>query len=344
MATNRRVVIARKGGPDALELRDEPLDPPKAGEVQVRIRMSGVAFGDILKREGFVPKQPRPPYTPGYDLLGVVEVPGDSGFRVGQRVAAFWGNGGHARRANVPAKLLVPVPDAVNDEDACALILNGITAYQMLHRVARIKTGERALVHGAAGGVGTVLLELARLAGVSCFGTASKGKHDVVRGYGAVPIDYRSEDFVARIKGEGGVDAVFDPIGGDHLKKSHAVLKKGGRLVCFGISSTFWSSTQGPAEVAVGRYKQLLKTFPLIGFYKLLPDGRSASFYGIGESKVSRGGTIQEDLARIFAWRAEGKLGAPLIGARFPLEKARDAHALMGSGGTTGKILLMHGD
>lgn len=344
MADNRRIVITRRGGPDSLKLVRDPIEAPRSGEVQVRVRCSGVAFGDLLKREGILPKQPRLPFTPGYDLMGVVEVPGDSAFRVGQRVAAFVGNGGHALRVNVPARLLVPVPDAVPDEEACALVLNGVTAYQLLHRMARVRAGERVLVHGAAGGVGTLLLQLGRLAGVHCVGTASAAKHELVRRLGGEPIDYRSEDFVARLSGpSAAVDVALDPIGGAHLRRSHAVLKKGGRLVCYGVSSSFWSSTRGPAAASAGRYRELLRTFALLAFYRAIPDGRTAEFYGIGESKVSRGGTIQADLARLLAWRAEGRLGAPLVGARFPLERAGDAHFLLGEGGVAGKILLVHG-
>jgi NADPH2:quinone reductase len=122
------------------------------------------------------------------------------------------------------------------------------------------------------------------------------------------------------------------------------VLRKGGRLVCYGVSSAYWSGDQGPAGRTTGKFAALLKTFPLLGWYKVVPDGRTASFYGIGESKVCRGGTIQDDLARVLAWRAEGKLGAPVIGAKFPLERASEAHQLLGAGGTSGKILLVHGD
>ncbi len=329
----RRVIITRHGGPEVLQLVEDELPEPGPGEVQVRVLASGVAYGDVLKRCGLVPGQPRLPYTPGYDLVGTVERLGTGveRLREGDRIAAFVGNGGNAERANIAASRAVPVPPGVDPAEALCLVLNYVTARQMMERVARLRAGERILVHGAAGGVGTAFLELVRLQGIGAYGTASRGKHAVVERLGGVPIDYRSEDFVERVlalTGDG-VDAVFDPIGGRHLARSHRVLRRGGRLVSYGISSAL---SEGKSRIFL--------TFALLGLYKLLPDGRSAHFYGIGATKGSTSRTIREDLETLVALLAERKI-APVIGARVPLEEARRAHDMVERAEVAGKVVLV---
>ncbi len=327
---NRRVVITRPGGPEARALVEDELADPGPGEVQVRVLASGVAYGDVMKRRGLVPRQPPPPFTPGYDLVGAVERsgPGAGRFRAGERVAALVMNGANAERANVPERLLVPVPPGVGDAQALACVLNYVTAWQMLHRVARVIPGERILVHGAAGGVGTALLDLARAEGVEALGTASRGKHAVVLRLGGVPIDYRSEDFAAAVRARGGADAAFDPIGGSHLPASRRALRRGGRLVAYGASSA----------LAGGRL-ELLRTFLLVALYKLLP-GRRAALFGIGSTRGSDPATIREDLARLLALLAEGKI-EPVVAARLPLAEAARAHAMVERAEAAGKVVLV---
>ena len=330
---NRRVVIARTGGPEALELVEDDLPDPGPGEVQVRVLASGVAFGDVMKRRGLVPGMPHHPYTPGYDLVGVVEKVGARAgrWREGDRVAAFVVNGANAERANVDADLPVAVPEGPGDAEAVCTVLNYVTAWQMLHRVAGVRRGERALVHGAAGGVGQALLDLARLEGVATFGTASRGKHDLLRRFGATPIDYRSEDFVDRVRAlsPGGVDAAFDPVGGRHLLRSARAVRRRGTLVCYGAS----------AALAGGRSEVLL-TLLLFGLAKLRPLGPKARFYGISTSAGSTRETIRADLAKLLALLADGRL-EPVVGARLPLAEAARAHELLENARVTGKVVLV---
>jgi NADPH:quinone reductase-like Zn-dependent oxidoreductase len=330
---NRRVVITRHGGPEVLQVVEDELREPGPGEVQLRVLASGVAFGDVMKRLGFVPRQPPLPYTPGYDLVGVVERTGAGAgrFRPGDRVAGLVGNGANAERANVPERRLVAVPPGVDAAEALCCVLNYVTAWQMLHRVARVAPGERILVHGAAGGVGTALLQLGRLAGLEQYGTASLRKHAVVAALGAHPIDYRSEDFVKAVRklGPGGVDVVFDPVGGSHLSRSHRVLRRAGRLVAYGVSAA-----------ASGEKRQILLTFLLLGLYKLLPDGRRIRLFGIGATGGSGEATIAEDLTRLLALLAERKI-APVVGARLPLEEAARAHRMLDCAEVAGKIVLV---
>jgi NADPH:quinone reductase-like Zn-dependent oxidoreductase len=329
---NRRAVIRRVGGPEVIDLADEELGPPGPGMVQVRVLASGVAYGDVQKRRGFIPGM-RPPLTPGYDLAGEVEVcgPDVERFAAGDRVAAFVVNGGNAERVHVPARLLVPVPGGVESVEAVALVLDYVTAWQMLHRVARVGPGARVLVHGAGGGVGTALLELARLHGVVAFGTASPAKHDVVTRLGGIAIDYRREDFVevVRARTGAGVDAVFDGIGGANLARSRAALRPGGCLVAFGVTT----------EARVGR-RAIGATLLRLAAYRLFPSGRRVALYGIGRRRGADDPTIPEDLARVLALRAEGKL-APVIGAVLPLDEIGRAHAMKERAEVAGKIVLV---
>jgi len=330
----RRAVVSRRGGPEAMALVEDELAEPGPGEVGVRVLASGVAYGDVLKRRGLVPGTPRPPFTPGYDLVGVVERlgPGVSGLRPGDRVAALVVNGANAERVNLKADRAVPVPPGVDEAEALCLVLNYVTAWQMLHRVARVRPGERILVHGAAGGVGTALLELGRLAALEVYGTASAGKHDLVRRLGATPIDHRAEDFAARVMeltGGQGVDAVFDPVAGAQLLRSHRVLRRGGRLVCYGISSA----------LSVGRL-QLLLTLLLLPALMLLPDGRAARLYGIGATAGAGMEAVREDLRELLVLLAAGRLH-PVVAERIPLSEVARAHDLVEHGRVAGKVVLV---
>jgi NADPH:quinone reductase-like Zn-dependent oxidoreductase len=332
---NRRVVITRKGGPEALALVEDDLPDPGPGEVQVRVLASGVAFGDVLKRRGLVPGMPPHPYTPGYDLVGMVEKVGAGVHRLeeGDRVAALVMNGANAERANVAADLPVVVPPGPGDAEALCLVLNYVTAWQMLHRVAAVRHGQRVLVHGAAGGVGQALLQLARLEGATAYGTASKAKHGIIERLGATPIDYRSEDFVVRVRGlsGGGVDAAFDAVGGSHLFRSWRAVRPGGMLVSYGVSSGL-----------AGGMREILLTFLLAGLLKLRPFGPRVRFYGILTSDCSTAETIRADLAALLALLADGRL-EPLVAARLPLAEAAKAHDLVENARVAGKVVLVPG-
>ncbi len=238
----RRVIVARHGGTEVLEVVSERLPEPRPGEVRVRVLAAGVSYGDVLARIGAVPDAPKPPFTPGYDITAVTDKHGAgvSSPEVGQRVAALLDTGGgYTDFACLPADRLVPVPATVDAADSAAACLNYFVAHQMLHRVAQVQAGQSILVHGAAGGVGIALLQLAKRANVTVYGTASQSKHALVADLGAVPIDYRSEDFVARVRstGGGGVVAAFDAVGGSNFRHSYASLRPGGHLVAYGVSS-----------------------------------------------------------------------------------------------------------
>src|SRR5215471_17282046 len=170
-----RIIVTHYGGPDALRVVEEERPEPKKGEVRVRVLAAGVSLPDLLMREGVHPETPPLPFTPGWDLIGIVDRLGDgvSGIELGRIVGALPINGAYAEFVCLPQRELVPVPSGLDAAEAVSLILNYVTAYQMLHRSAKVKPGQRVLIHGAAGGVGSALLQLGRLAGLEMYGTCS---------------------------------------------------------------------------------------------------------------------------------------------------------------------------
>jgi NADPH2:quinone reductase len=310
---------------------------PGAGEVRVRVHAAGVGFPDVLMREGTYPGGPKPPFTPGYDLVGEVESTGAgvSGQQVGQRVAALTVYGAYADWICLPADRLVPVPDGLDAAEAVSLVLNYVTAYQLLHRAARVAPGERILVQGAAGGVGTAILQLGRLADLEVFGTASAKDLEVVASLGATPIDRRREDFVAVLRARGGADAVLDGIGGTTALRSLRALGRPGRLVLFGHHATLRGGRRTTGAV-VSFYAAGAATFAL----GALAPGRRVVTYQVAKEMQGHFGWFRQDLEHLFAVLADRKIH-PLIARRMPLAQAAEAQQMLGAGGVTGKLVLM---
>lgn len=330
----KRILITRHGGSEVLHLSEEEIPEPQAGEVRIKVLATSVAFTDILIREGLYPGLPKVPFSPGYEIIGIVDKLGleVSHVHLGQRVVALTITGGYSEFLCLPARELVPVPEPVESAEAVCLVLHYVTAYQLLHRIA-IKPYERILIHGAAGGVGTALLELGKLTNLEMYGTASQAKHEVVSRLGGVPIDYKHEDFRQRIRtltGDG-VDVVFDGIGGSHLLSSYQILSNKGRLISYGFSSAL-----------AGKYRtlQLGFNFFLLNLLQLLPDGRQATFYSIAKFKQQYPKQFQEDLTKLLDLLAAKQI-QPMISDRLPLEKAADAHKLLESAAVSGQLVLM---
>src|SRR6476619_8375914 len=237
-----RVVVDHYGGPEVLTVVEEDAPRPGYGEVRVRVLVAGVSFTDALIRAGTYLGGPKPPFTPGYELVGVVEKLGPrcSRLREGDRIGALTVWGANAERVCVPEKYAVEVPEDLDPAEVVSLVFPYMTAYQMLHRAAKVRRGERLLMHGAAGRVGTAVLELGALAGLRMVGTASARDRAAVERLGAAAIDYRNEDFLARVRelpGKG-VDVVLDGLGGALSLRSFRALRACGRLVIYGHSST----------------------------------------------------------------------------------------------------------
>jgi NADPH:quinone reductase-like Zn-dependent oxidoreductase len=324
-------LVSRNGGPEVLEIVEEAAPEPQAGEARVKMVAAGVAWGDILRRRGI--SAPLPPFIPGYDLVGVVERVGEgvTAVQEGQMVAALPVTGGYAETICLPEGELVAVPKGMNPAVAGSLVLNGITAYQILHRAGEARPGERLLVHGASGGVGTLMVQLARAHGLEVFGTASPGKHELVASLDATPIDYRREDFVEHLHSlaGGGMDIVADPIGGSSLRRSYRTLRRGGRLITYGVQAIF---AQGRAKV--------IGSIILASLMNLVPDRKSVRLYNVTRPKYSTPEWCRQDLSEIFELWAQGKV-KPIVADQIPLVEAAHAHELLENGSHVGKIVLI---
>jgi NADPH2:quinone reductase len=339
-----RIIVTHYGGPDALRVVEEECPEPKDGEVRVSVLAAGVSLPDIMAREGVHPETPRLPFTPGWDLVGVVDRlgAGVSGIAPGQIVAALPISGAYAEFVCLPHQELVPVPSGLDAAEAVSLILNYVTASQMLHRSAKVRPGQRVLIHGAAGGVGSALLQLGCLAGLEMYGTCSLRGAPAVADLGGIPIDYQHQDFVTEIHRRTceGVDVVFDPIGGPHIWHSRKALRLGGRVVVYGHTTSLRG--EGLASGRPGRHR--FRGMAIIGVYIagswLFPGRKRVVPYSIQWLKRLKPAWFRQDLIALFALLQQQKI-KPLIAQRFPLVEARHAQELLGNGGVTGKIVLV---
>ncbi|MFI5972597.1 medium chain dehydrogenase/reductase family protein [Streptomyces sp. NPDC051452] len=333
------VVLPGKVEPEGLRIRHGAIPAPGPGQVVVRVEATGVSFAEQQMRRGRYYDQPPFPFVPGYDLVGTVRTTGEGvapGLS-GTRVAALVKTGGWASHVIVDAADLVEVPDGVGAAEAETLVVNGITAWQMLHRTARVRPGQTILVHGANGGVGSVLVQLARAAGVKVIGTASSRHHDALRARGVVPVDYRTENVPARVRelAPGGVDAVFDHIGGASVVASWGLLAPGGTLVAYGSAST--RDDEGSKQWPV------LKLLGRVWLWNSLPNRRHAYFFNVWAGRaLSRNrfrARLRSDLAQVFEALQRGEVVAQ-IAASLPLTSAAEALRLAESGTVAGKVVL----
>ncbi|MFB2882104.1 medium chain dehydrogenase/reductase family protein [Floridanema aerugineum] len=333
---HKRVVITRHGGSQVLQVIEEEIPEPKSNEVRVKVLATSAAFTDVLVREGLYPGTPPVPFSPGYDIVGIVDKLGAevSNLELGQMVVAMTIFGGYTEFICLPATELIPVPSDINPLEAVCLPLTYITAYQMLHRIAKLEHGERILVHGAAGAVGMALLQLGKLAELQMYGTASSGKHEFVSSLGAIPIDYKKEDFGKKIReltGDG-VDVVFDGIGGNYLQRSYQIIRPGGRLINYGFSSALTAKK--------GRMFKLVSGLVILSVLGWIPDRKKATFYSISDYNKKHPGWFKEDLGKLLELLKENKI-KPNIAEIIPLIEAQRAHELLEKSAVTGKIVLI---
>jgi NADPH:quinone reductase-like Zn-dependent oxidoreductase len=327
----KSVIVTRKGSPEVLKIVENDLREPLAGEVRIKILATTVGRTDVGYRHGDLAFAPKIPFVPGYVILGVVDAAGEGVTNVarGDRVAALTGHGGYAEYIFLGKEHLVPVPTTLDPAETVTLILNYASAYQMLHRIAKVKAGDKVLIIGASGGVGTALLQLGKLANLRMYGTASPSKHCILTELGATLIDYHTQDFadVIRQAEPDGLDFVFDGVGGEYGKIGLEVLGKGGKLVEY-----------TPAPGGTG-------AIPLLGWLivvnlLMLPNRKSIKGYGISALYSTNKLPFMDDLPLLFNLLEEGKI-KPIIARRFPILEAAQANVLLESGQVTGNVVLL---
>jgi NADPH:quinone reductase-like Zn-dependent oxidoreductase len=336
----RAVWITRPGGPDALAVRETADPEPAPGQVRIRVSAAGLNFADVMAAQGLYPDAPKPPCVVGYEVAGVIDALGGrvEGFAVGQRVLAMTHFGGHADLVCVPADHVLAIPDAMSFEEAAAIPVNYVTAYHMLFRVAGVRPGERVLVHMAAGGVGTAVLQLCRTVDdLEVFGTASAAKHDVLRAEGcAHPIDYHATNYAAEVRrltrGEG-VDVVLDPLGGNDWRKGLKLLRPAGRLVAYGFANLASGQRRRPAHLAAQ-----VAGIPLLTPLQLMNHNRTVSGVNIGHM-WDQIAILREELQAVLALWDENKI-KPHLDMSYPFAQAADAHRRILQRKNIGKVLL----
>jgi NADPH:quinone reductase-like Zn-dependent oxidoreductase len=322
----KSISVTARGGPEVIKIVENELRPPKAGEARVKILASPVVQDDIAIRVGNRPWLEEPPYTPGYSILGIVDEFGNgiTNIRRGDRVVALTQFGGHAEYIYWDAEELVHVPPSLDPAEAVTLVLNYLVAFQTLHRVAQVKPGDKILIIGASGGCGTAYLQLGKLTELKMYGLASASKHSTLADYGAIPIDYHTQDFVEFIRRAepGGLDYVFNGMGEAYLKRGLAVLRRGGVMVHYG------------APQSKSEFLRFVVGYIL---YNLLPNGVNIQGYGTHRLVVD---LFEEDWNTLFNLLDDGKI-KPIIAAKYPLLEAANAYQLLESGQVTGNVVLL---
>ncbi len=329
---NRVVQIRQFGDADGLEMVDAPMPTAGRGEVRVRVLASAVEYTDVLIRRHLYPQTwlRRPPFVMGYGVVGEIDQLGDGlrGLQVGDRVADMTVVGSNAAYCSLRADQLTRVPAGVDAAEAASLILSWTTAYQLLHRAARVRPGQRVLVHGAAGAVGQALLTLGKLAGLELWGTARGAHAALIRELGAAPIDYQHQDFTRVVPG--GFDVVFDGIAEDGYRRSFAALKPGGLLCAYGYSA---------GVQARRRMVTMLMWIAQLYLWRWFPGGKRGRFYSVNVMRACHPAWFQEDLERLFRLLATHDI-QPRVAERISFEQVADAHRRLEVGGLQGKLVL----
>lgn len=321
----KAIRIHEIGDPEVMQLEEIETPAPKAGEVLIKVAAAGVNYADLAQRAGAYLTPTRTPMTPGLEIAGTVVALGEGVNSVaeGTRVAAFC-DGGYAEYAISQASMVIPIPPALDFTHAAAFPLQGITAYQLLQESAHIQSGESVLVHAAAGGVGTLAVQLAKLMGAgTVIGTASNTeKLDLVRRLGAdAAINYTQDDWVDQVKnvtGGNGADIILEMVGGTISEQSLHCLAPFGRMVVYGVASGQISQFSGP--------QLMYKNQAIIGYWLV--------------GQISRPDRIRMAIMSLMQYLLSDQLEI-IVGQTFPLEQAVEAHKAIAARRTTGKVVLL---
>ena len=333
-----RVVITKPGGPKVLDIQDISIPEPDSDEVCIAVHFAGINFADTLMRLGFYQPRPPFPFTPGYEVSGVVHSIGSNvkGLEIGQRVVGLMRTGGQATHVITDASRTLPIPDELSLEAAASMPVTYITAHHMLHHLGNLKPTDSVLIHGGGGGVGTAALQLCQWAGIrNVWSTASAAKAEIIQSYGATAIDRHQEDFtqIIREATDGkGVDHILDPIGGEHLKRSISVLAQGGKLYTYGMSSAAPSSKR-----SLWKAFKALRSRPR--FDPMLMMSRNQGVFGVHMGTWNDEAVMQEQMENIIKGMKEGAL-TPIIDSIYDAKDVALAHQHIHDGKNIGKVLL----
>jgi NADPH:quinone reductase-like Zn-dependent oxidoreductase len=340
----RAMVVKRYGNPDVLEMREMPDPQPKNGEILIRVRAVGVNFADLMQRMGIYPGVPKPPFVPGFEVAGVVEKVTDAGrdwegepLRAGDAVCAITQYDAYSEWVAVHARQVYRLPAGMPFDEAAALPVNYLTAYHAMFAMGNLQSGDRILVHGAAGGVGIAAVQLARARGLEVFGTAGPSKQDYLRKIGVDhPIDYEKSDFVEVVRkfSPDGIEMAMDAIGGKSFAKSYQCLGPTGRLVVYGLSAAAGPDGKKSAVRGLGALLQMPRFNPL----KLMADNTAVIGISLGKMP-SRAALMRSELEEVFKMYQGGKI-KPVIGKSFPLGDAAAAHKYIHARKNIGKVIL----
>lgn len=335
-----RIVLPGLVDATGLKITTVPIPAPGTGQLLVQVEATGISYAEQAMRRGRYPGQPAFPFTPGYDLVGRVLAAGtdDDSHLIGRRVATMTKSGAWTGHAVVQARDSILVPDGISPEEAETVIVNGVTAWQMLHRAARVQPGQTILLFGANGGVGGILSQLAHHHGVRVIGASSPRHHDALRAAGVIPVDYADPDLAAQVRriAPAGVNAVFDNIGGDITRTAFGLLAPGGTIVTYAIIRA--ASGTGPLLIP------FLKTLGQSLIWSALPNGKRAMFYDLWAGHRLRPSRfrrhLEHDLTEVLTLLKTGTIAAN-IAARFPLTEIVAALQLAESRTLNGKVILL---
>lgn len=335
--SNRVVQLKHFGGADNLAVVEAPMPTAGRGEVRVHVLASGLEFTDVVIRRHLYAQtmRRRPPFVLGYDVVGEIDQIGEgvTGFEIGDRVADLTVLGSNAAYRVLQASHLTRVPPEVDPAEAAALVLSWTTAYQLLHRTARVERGQRVLVHGAAGAVGQALVRLGKLEGLKIWGTARAEHAALVRELGATPIDYEHQDFTTVLL-PGGFDVIFDGVGEDNYRRSLEALAPGGVLCAYGYTARVHDRPRPLATLA-----WMLRSFVGATVRGWLSRGKHVRVYSINLMRALHPAWFRADLEWLFDLLANGAI-EPRIAGRISFDEVADAHRRLEEGGLEGKLIL----